>query len=201
MALVCCICRCDGLPQSPVVSPCGHLFCWRCIYLRMKEDNGDNTTCPICYSRLAESELIPIYDHGSSSIAEEVEDLNIHSSHAATTDIEIPDRPKARPISEDELIASERHRIIDIQGFSFPASSLQKVQGLRLFILSCQREEGSTEDEYHFEFCASPEESSTIVISPGRFLRSRYMESRIVMDPDVGPLYFVGAPQNIRDEP
>ncbi|KAH7416004.1 hypothetical protein KP509_14G070900 [Ceratopteris richardii] len=168
----------------------------------MKEaKDDDDATCPVCFSLLAESELIPIYENGRSNTAEEAEAGNIHACHAATTAMEIPDRPKARPISEDEITASESDTIVNVRGFAFPAPSLQKVHTLRLFTFSHQREEGVTEDEYHFKFCASEEESTISVVSPRSLSHSRYRESRIVRDPEQGPLYFVDAPQTNRDAP
>lgn len=46
--------------HKPVVTPCGHLFCWNCIYLWLRS-NQQYLTCPICKSGLQIPMLRPIY--------------------------------------------------------------------------------------------------------------------------------------------
>mmetsp|Transcript_3504 Transcript_3504/g.3861 ORF Transcript_3504/g.3861 Transcript_3504/m.3861 type:complete len:201 (+) Transcript_3504:37-639(+) len=62
---VCNICldsACD-----PVVTVCGHLYCWPCIY-RWTEVCQGEATCPVCKAGIPDkTTLIPIYGHGSAS--------------------------------------------------------------------------------------------------------------------------------------
>ena len=50
---------CMDTARKPVVTPCGHLFCWVCIYHWLRS-NQEYLTCPICKSGLEISMLRPI---------------------------------------------------------------------------------------------------------------------------------------------
>lgn len=43
--------------KSPVIAPCGHLFCWPCICDALTE----SPRCPTCDHELTKNDLIPIY--------------------------------------------------------------------------------------------------------------------------------------------
>ncbi|CAA6659191.1 unnamed protein product [Spirodela intermedia] len=65
---------CLELAKEPVVTPCGHLFCWPCMYQWLHLHCHYNE-CPVCKGDIRESTLVPIYGRGSSgSRTEEVED-------------------------------------------------------------------------------------------------------------------------------
>ena len=44
-----------------MVTPCGHLYCWKCVY-RWLENERD--TCPTCKAGITRAKLIPIYSRG-----------------------------------------------------------------------------------------------------------------------------------------
>ena len=68
--------------SDPVVTQCGHLYCWSCIY---KWVQGDHHTCPVCSAGVSNDNLIPIYINGHDR----------NSSNA------IPGRPIGRrPVAE-----------------------------------------------------------------------------------------------------
>ncbi|KAL1210824.1 E3 ubiquitin-protein ligase RMA1H1 [Cardamine amara subsp. amara] len=52
--------------ENPILTCCGHLFCWGCfyqlplIYLNIKE-------CPVCDGEVTDTEVIPIYGNGDDS--------------------------------------------------------------------------------------------------------------------------------------
>ena len=64
--------------RDPVVTFCGHLFCWACIY---KWTNSSNTSrqrvdqydkdespkCPVCKSDVSEDTIVPIYGRGQKT--------------------------------------------------------------------------------------------------------------------------------------
>lgn len=58
---------CLETASDPVVTMCGHLYCWGCIYkwLRLREDSPQ---CPICKTEVAREHLIPIYGRGRPHI-------------------------------------------------------------------------------------------------------------------------------------
>ncbi|KAL1203157.1 E3 ubiquitin-protein ligase RMA2 [Cardamine amara subsp. amara] len=65
--------------RDPVVTLCGHLFCWPCIYKwtyssnnsRQPIDQYDNKKespkCPVCKSDISEAMLVPIYGRGKKT--------------------------------------------------------------------------------------------------------------------------------------
>jgi len=46
---------CGGRLKSPVVSPCGHVFCWACVSARREPE------CAVCGGALSTDDLVPIY--------------------------------------------------------------------------------------------------------------------------------------------
>jgi len=47
---------------EPVISLCGHLFCWSCIF-QWIQSHGERP-CPVCKSVLSKDKLIPLYGRG-----------------------------------------------------------------------------------------------------------------------------------------
>lgn len=56
----CSICMCDV--EGPVVTRCGHLFCWNCLYGWSEK----SSICPVCKSLCSLSTVIPIYSKGAN---------------------------------------------------------------------------------------------------------------------------------------
>jgi hypothetical protein len=52
---------CLDTASEPVLTPCGHLFCWPCIFQWMESDRSMRNACPVCKSGISTSKLIPIY--------------------------------------------------------------------------------------------------------------------------------------------
>ncbi|CRH00865.1 E3 ubiquitin-protein ligase RNF5, putative [Plasmodium relictum] len=49
--------------RDPVVTKCGHLFCWLCLYSWIKKNND----CPVCKAEVSRENIIPLYGRGKSS--------------------------------------------------------------------------------------------------------------------------------------
>ncbi|XP_015953434.1 E3 ubiquitin-protein ligase RMA1H1 isoform X1 [Arachis duranensis] len=54
--------------QEPVVTLCGHLYCWPCIYkwlhiqtISSKNMEQQKPQCPVCKSEVSQSSLVPLY--------------------------------------------------------------------------------------------------------------------------------------------
>jgi E3 ubiquitin-protein ligase RNF5 len=47
---------------EPVITYCGHLFCWPCLYRAIK--HGHNV-CPVCKSAVSRETVIPLYGRGN----------------------------------------------------------------------------------------------------------------------------------------
>lgn len=51
---------CLDSPTDPIVTQCGHLFCWPCIYQWIER----STLCPVCKAGITKENVIPIYGRG-----------------------------------------------------------------------------------------------------------------------------------------
>ncbi|KAK7290903.1 hypothetical protein RIF29_05676 [Crotalaria pallida] len=61
--------------QDPVVTLCGHLYCWPCIYKWLNSDTfpteyeeKQKTQCPVCKSEISQSSLVPLYGRDQSTL-------------------------------------------------------------------------------------------------------------------------------------
>ena len=77
---------CLDLAREPVVTCCGHLFCWSCLY-RWLHVHSDAKECPVCKGEVTVETLTPIY--GQANITYEPEE---------DSDLKIPPRPAARRV-------------------------------------------------------------------------------------------------------
>lgn len=112
---------CHDTPVNAVVTLCGHLYCWECIY-RWMELRSTSQSCPVCKAGIASKDCIPIYGRGSNNRDPRTNShqsgphSHINGADSGTTPI--PDRPVGRrppPVRQQD------------QGFM---RSLRGVQGL-----------------------------------------------------------------------
>ena len=81
--------------QEPVVTQCGHLYCWPCIYKWIhlhsisESDEPERPQCPVCKSEVSQSSLIPLYGRGQAS--------KPSKGKASKVGIVIPGRPLGPP--------------------------------------------------------------------------------------------------------
>ncbi|MCL7032517.1 hypothetical protein MKW94_017721 [Papaver nudicaule] len=80
---------CLDVAKEPVVTSCGHLFCWPCLY-QWLHLHSDHKECPVCKGEVMESNITPIYGRGSSEMDEKKEGEEENSS------LKIPPRPRGR---------------------------------------------------------------------------------------------------------
>ncbi|XP_019458053.1 PREDICTED: E3 ubiquitin-protein ligase RNF185-like [Lupinus angustifolius] len=57
---------CFDLAQDPIVTLCGHLFCWPCLY-RWLHFHSKSRECPVCKALVEEEKLVPLYGRGKTS--------------------------------------------------------------------------------------------------------------------------------------
>ncbi|GLI62730.1 hypothetical protein VaNZ11_005460 [Volvox africanus] len=55
---------CLELAKEPVVTLCGHLFCWPCLY-RWMQVQAFSRACPVCKAGVEIDKVVPIYGRGS----------------------------------------------------------------------------------------------------------------------------------------
>lgn len=57
---------CLELAQDPIVTLCGHLFCWPCLY-QWLHGFANSSGCPVCKALIEEDKLVPLYGRGKTS--------------------------------------------------------------------------------------------------------------------------------------
>jgi len=72
--------------HEPVVTLCGHLHCWPCLY-KWLSIHADMKQCPVCKAPVDEEKVVPLYGRGSSQ-------KDPRSKIVAKA--EIPDRPQGQ---------------------------------------------------------------------------------------------------------
>ncbi|KAG9459821.1 hypothetical protein H6P81_004329 [Aristolochia fimbriata] len=55
---------CFEVAIDPVLTPCGHLFCWPCIYQWLNIGGFHSRRCPICMGNVVLDNVIPIFGRG-----------------------------------------------------------------------------------------------------------------------------------------
>ncbi|KAL7126048.1 hypothetical protein ABFS83_14G159100 [Erythranthe nasuta] len=84
---------CLEMANEPVLTCCGHLFCWPCFFQVSKIDSSTASNpskeCPVCKGEVSDTTVIPIYGNGGA-----------HESAVCETEsgLKIPPRPKARRV-------------------------------------------------------------------------------------------------------
>ncbi|XP_072984201.1 E3 ubiquitin-protein ligase RMA1H1-like [Typha latifolia] len=73
---------CFDFAVEPVVTLCGHLYCWPCIYKwlhQQQQQNQQQQQCPVCKASLSRDALVPLYGRGGQSAAKSNQSLGIPS--------------------------------------------------------------------------------------------------------------------------
>lgn len=93
--------------RDPVVTLCGHLFCWPCIYkwLHFQSTTTENPDevqqqCPVCKAEVSRATLVPLYGRGRTT--------KPSNGKAPNLGIVIPRRPMAPACGFDSPTSSPR---------------------------------------------------------------------------------------------
>ncbi|KAI5081469.1 hypothetical protein GOP47_0004652, partial [Adiantum capillus-veneris] len=84
---------CLNIASDAVVTVCGHLFCWPCLYTWLHY-HSRYKECPVCKGATSEARVIPIYSWGCKD-AENASKVHSNSSK------NIPPRPPARRVESE----------------------------------------------------------------------------------------------------
>lgn len=81
---------CLDFAHEPVVTFCGHLYCWPCIYkwLRVQSSSltsSEHPQCPVCKAEISHEAMVPLYGHGQASPEHELKAMKV------------PPRPRGQP--------------------------------------------------------------------------------------------------------
>ncbi|MCD7469900.1 E3 ubiquitin-protein ligase rma1h1 [Datura stramonium] len=96
---------CLDLVHDPVVTLCGHLYCWPCIYkwIHFQSNSSENSDkqspkCPVCKAEVSQKTLIPLYGRGQA--------IKPSEGKAPNLGIIIPQRPPSPRCTGHTLIAT-----------------------------------------------------------------------------------------------
>ncbi|XP_057983104.1 uncharacterized protein LOC131167998 [Malania oleifera] len=150
---------CLDLAWDPVLTCCGHLFCWPCLY-RWLHIHSDAKECPVCKGEVTDKSVTPIFGRGNNS-REPEEDFCL----------KIPPRPQARRVES-------LRQNIQRNSFSFSMEEMFRRLGSRFDLtrdlIQSQDADGARD---------MPERTSSLL---NRILTSRGMrrEQSAVVPPD-----------------
>ncbi|KAF7141521.1 hypothetical protein RHSIM_Rhsim06G0197300 [Rhododendron simsii] len=115
---------CLDSAHDPVVTLCGHLYCWPCIYkwLHVQTtasfESNEPPKCPVCKAKISESSLVPLYGRGNSS--------SESNSKMPLRDVVPPRRPPA--LGVDTTVASHQNHQLHAHPFHSLPQPLQHQQ-------------------------------------------------------------------------
>lgn len=104
---------CLDLSRDPVVTCCGHLFCWPCLY-RWLHLHSDAKECPVCKGEVTLKSVTPIYGRGN----------NIRGPEEDSA-LKIPPRPQARRVES-------LRQTIQRNAFALPVEEMIRRLGSRI---------------------------------------------------------------------
>ncbi|CAN1278120.1 E3 ubiquitin-protein ligase RMA3 [Linum perenne] len=108
---------CFDLASDPVVTCCGHLFCWACLYTWLHLYSGAKE-CPVCKGEVTIKNVTPIYGRGT----------NISRPPEEDSTLEIPNRPQGRRVESMRQAIQRNH-------FIFPMEEVIRRLGSRLDVV------------------------------------------------------------------
>ncbi|XP_057510481.1 uncharacterized protein LOC130792905 [Actinidia eriantha] len=80
---------CLDMAREPILTCCGHLFCWVCFY-QLPYVYSTAKECPVCKGEVMDTSITPIYGNGNSLV--DTHHLELESG------LKVPPRPQARRI-------------------------------------------------------------------------------------------------------
>lgn len=80
---------CLDVAKDPILTCCGHLFCWSCFY-QLSYVHSNVKECPECQGEVTDTSIIPIYGHGNGNRAQK--------SKPNDSGLKVPPRPRAQRI-------------------------------------------------------------------------------------------------------
>lgn len=78
---------CLDMAKEPILTCCGHLFCWVCFF-KLPYVDSTAKECPVCKGEVTDTNITPIYGNGNDTRVSEME----------STDSKLPPRPRARRV-------------------------------------------------------------------------------------------------------
>lgn len=84
--------------SKPIVTPCGHLYCWACLY-KWLNLHPDCPSCPTCKSVVDKKKLIPLYtgEDDKPSTSDHQHQQHNKQQEVGGEEEAIPERPRTEP--------------------------------------------------------------------------------------------------------
>ncbi|PFH35965.1 zinc finger, C3HC4 type (RING finger) domain-containing protein [Besnoitia besnoiti] len=90
---------CFDEATDPVVTRCGHLFCWRCLHAWLQRGANE---CPVCKGHTTTSNVIPIYGRGAEKHPRDAPDKG-DAAAGPTPERPRAERPEPQPQRRSDL--------------------------------------------------------------------------------------------------
>ncbi|WOL05392.1 hypothetical protein Cni_G14120 [Canna indica] len=91
---------CLDFAVDPIVTFCGHLYCWPCIYKWMQLEGTSHQRCPVCKALISQHTIVPLYGG--------------YEHHSAKRNPGVPPRSAHPPLSNERTpIFSDFERNVD----------------------------------------------------------------------------------------
>lgn len=160
---------CFDLAKDPVVTCCGHLFCWQCLY-RWLHLHSDAKECPVCKGEVTIKNVTPIYGRGNNVRGPE-EDITL----------KVPPRPQAKRVES-------LRQTLQRNAFALPVEEMIRRLGSRIDLTRDLVQSNEPEN------ARETAERTTSLLS--RFLTSRGMRREQIQNPVPPPDDAVGLNQS-----
>ncbi|CAI9771446.1 unnamed protein product [Fraxinus pennsylvanica] len=108
---------CFDLAQDPIVTRCGHLFCWPCLY-KWLHIHSQSQECPVCKALIEEEKLVPLYGRGKNSSDPRSKSFPIDIPHRP-----MGQRPETAPSPDPNANAFAQQGFGHLRGFAPMASA------------------------------------------------------------------------------
>ena len=134
---------CLVMAKDPILTCCGHLFCWSCFY-KLPDVHSNAKECPVCNGEVIETHITPIYGNGN----------NTHKvATGGDSGVKVPPRPHARRI---ESMRQQRVARGGIPSFPFEET-------LRIISSRITRQQARTTSERSNNVSSSQNSSPQVV--------------------------------------
>jgi E3 ubiquitin-protein ligase RNF5 len=87
---------CFDPASEPVITVCGHLFCWPCLYKWLNSQQNKSLQCPVCKAGIEKDKIIPIYGRGGGREKSANINEGSNGTSSSRSEEQIPNRPRAQ---------------------------------------------------------------------------------------------------------
>ncbi len=84
---------CLSAVEDPVVTLCGHLYCWSCLYRWL---TTGHSACPVCKAGVTKENVIPLYGRGSEQVDPRTKRRGAGAGGDSGGATDVPGRPAAQ---------------------------------------------------------------------------------------------------------